>query len=593
MVAGAAGTKASTCGHTRYSTRLSWRYKQTQLAGQSTSADHDYSSEKYRAFPQHDTPKASGRLPIKLNRENAQYILAGFDVKEEERGHLEDLIISGIVPEEEMKPLYDMALTSAAEDWLLLLQCATAMRNKTVGEHTSVSGTLHSLEKIWAGVETRDSLLGEQVKRKSPEKSGRAAATKKETKQKSPYWGDGEHSEQTDCKTAARAGTQANGGLKRPRNRNKAGSLGAQGSQQASRADHEGESVSLDTCAGVTAEDGVEGFDGRADLGEVATTAASELDKSKAISDFPVQSPVRRAVKSPYFPPSTPSKKLDKDKTPTPTPSTHRRSRPPRGIVSALPVPPLSASRFGLIQEELAHDPFRLLIAVTFLIRTHGTAAIPTFRQVMERYPTPEALAAADSSDIVAMIRHLGLAAVRCAAIHRYARTWTARPPRPDVRFAVKNYPRPGDGRDVKAREAFGAEEELQPLRAPDGAGEEQPLEMRARGRESAWEIGHLTHGPYAIDSWRIFCRDVLLGRAENWTGTGREPGFQPEWMRVLPRDKELRACLRWMWMKEGWEWDPVTGERDVLGKEMRRAVDEGRVLYDDLGQLQIEGGER
>ena len=70
--------------------------------------------------------------------------------------------------------------------------------------------------------------------------------------------------------------------------------------------------------------------------------------------------------------------------------------------------------------------------------------------------------------------------------------------------------------------------------------------------------------------------------------GKGREATFQPEWMRVLPADKELRACLRWMWMREGWEWDPVSGERSVLREEMRKAVDEGRVGYDDGGSLVI-----
>jgi hypothetical protein len=103
-----------------------------------------------------------------------------------------------------------------------------------------------------------------------------------------------------------------------------------------------------------------------------------------------------------------------------------------------------------------------------------------------------------------------------------------------------------------------------------------------------AWEIGHLTQGRYAIDSWRIFCRDVLLGRARDWNGKGARPEFQPEWMRVQPMDKELRACLRWMWMREGWEWDPETGERMPLREEMRRAVNEGRVEYDDRGGLRI-----
>ncbi|TDZ29910.1 Pyroglutamyl-peptidase 1 [Colletotrichum spinosum] len=95
---------------------------------------------------------------------------------------------------------------------------------------------------------------------------------------------------------------------------------------------------------------------------------------------------------------------------------------------------------------------------------------------------------------------------------------------------------------------------------------------------EDAWEMGHFTQGKYALDSWRIFCRDELLGRAKDWNGGGAAPNFQPEWMRVRPDDKELRACLRWMWMREGWEWDPVTGEKTVLREEMRKAANERRV---------------
>lgn len=97
-----------------------------------------------------------------------------------------------------------------------------------------------------------------------------------------------------------------------------------------------------------------------------------------------------------------------------------------------------------------------------------------------------------------------------------------------------------------------------------------------------------MTKGRYAIDSWRIFCRDVLRGEAEGWNGEGREEGFQPEWMRVMPRDKELIACLRWMWLKEGFEWDPVTGEREVAGRELMEAAIEGRVMWDGFGGMRI-----
>ncbi|KAI0453673.1 DNA glycosylase [Xylaria acuta] len=277
------------------------------------------------------------------------------------------------------------------------------------------------------------------------------------------------------------------------------------------------------------------------------------------------QTPKRKA-KSPYF-------ETTKAAAPSPAkPSSSKRSpnkRPPRGTVSALPFPRLDSPRFGLIQEELAEDPFRLLIAVTLLIRTSGKAAIPVFRALVERYPTPADLADADNTaDIVAIIRHLGLGAVRAAAIQRHARTWLETPPRNGVRYPVKGYrPDPAEG-DVL-------------MHGGDSSSSTQTT-------TSGWEIGHLTQGPYALDSWRIFCRDVLRGVADDWKGRGREGEFQPEWMRVLPADKELRACLRWMWMREGWLWDPVTGEKTVLPGDLRRAVQDGRVGYDDMGNLRI-----
>jgi hypothetical protein len=238
------------------------------------------------------------------------------------------------------------------------------------------------------------------------------------------------------------------------------------------------------------------------------------------------------------------------------------------------------------VQERLAHDDFKLLIAVTFLIRTPGRVAMPVFEAVIARYPTPEDLAAADPAGLAGMMRHLGLSVVRAAAIQRYARRWVEQPLSQEVRYGVKNYPRKGDGHDVRGGEVL-PYEDLDP-------------------RASAWEVGYLTQGPYAIDSWRIFCRDRFLGRLppageEKEDGNGGVGGvgggrggneFQPEWMRVLPLDKELRAYLRWMWMKEGWEWDPLTGEREVLSSKMQRAVNEGRVEWDHTGSLRIRDEE-
>ncbi|PKS07890.1 hypothetical protein jhhlp_006498 [Lomentospora prolificans] len=128
----------------------------------------------------------------------------------------------------------------------------------------------------------------------------------------------------------------------------------------------------------------------------------------------------RRSSPSPYF--AERNTKLTQSQPTCP--------QPRRGTVSCIPYPPLTATSFGLIQEQLAHDPFRLLIAVTFLVKTKGIAPIPAFHQAMRRFPTPEMLADKNNAnELIGMIRHLGLSTVRAAAIQRYAEQWIRQPP--------------------------------------------------------------------------------------------------------------------------------------------------------------------
>jgi methyl-CpG-binding domain protein 4 len=317
----------------------------------------------------------------------------------------------------------------------------------------------------------------------------------------------------------------------------------------------------------------------------------SESDLAEASAPKkPIAKTKRAPATSLYFTPTTtPSKGkvkventdksfvdiLSRSRPPTPTTprtprsgtpsSTPKRPRTPGGIVSCIPFPPLSSPTFGLIQEKLATDPFRLLIAVTFLIRTHGKHAIPVFFELMEKYPTPESLAAADKGDIVPIIRHLGLQNQRAGTYQMYANIWLEDPPRKGRRYAVRGYPTKDSSRNVPKDEI-----------------------LSDTDKREAWEIGHMTQGPYALDSWRIFCRDVLRGVADGWNGEATEEGFQPEWMRVVPEDKELRAFLRWMWLKEGFEWDPFTGEKEVASEPLMRAAMEGRISWDDRGGMRI-----
>ncbi|KAK5296630.1 hypothetical protein LTR16_000508, partial [Cryomyces antarcticus] len=207
-------------------------------------------------------------------------------------------------------------------------------------------------------------------------------------------------------------------------------------------------------------------------------------------------------LKSPHFlDPATASKKSPLQK----------KGRIPAGT-SCVQFPPLSATRFGLIQEELADDPFRLLVAVTFLNKTKGEVAIPAYRSLMSRYPTPADLARADPEEVAKTIHHLGLQNQRARNIIRLAATWESQPPEKSKRYRTLHYPTPGAGKELKDAHVL------------DDADE----------RTGAWEVARMPGtGPYAWDSWRIFCRDRLRGLADDYKGTGAAEGFEPEWKRV------------------------------------------------------------
>jgi methyl-CpG-binding domain protein 4 len=304
------------------------------------------------------------------------------------------------------------------------------------------------------------------------------------------------------------------------------------------------------------------------DFGKGGLPAVVGLSSIEYLKASQSSKKAKRSAKSPYFtPPKSPPKPKseavnDSQISPSKTP----KKRPVRGTVSCIPFPSLSAPHFGLIQEKLAYDPFRLLIAVTFLIRTHGKHAIPVFYQLMDKYPTPESLIAANKDDIVRIIRHLGLQNQRATTYQMYAQIWLDNPPIEGKRYPVRGYPTKESGRDAKIDEVLTDED-----------------------ARNGWEIGHMTQGRYAVDSWRIFCRDILRELATGWNGEGsKEENFQPEWMRVLPEDKELRAYLRWMWLKEGFEWNPFTGEKEVASPELLKAAVDGMIAWDDAGGMRI-----
>ena len=174
------------------------------------------------------------------------------------------------------------------------------------------------------------------------------------------------------------------------------------------------------------------------------------------------------------------------------------------------------------------------------------------------------------------------------------AKAWVEREPERGRRYRRLHYPAKGDGRGVKEGEVLRDEGDV-------WVGENGEVERQER---VGWEVAHLPGvGAYGLDSWRIFCRDELRGvggkhesekrgegKEEGGTkkgGQDTEDGVEEEWKRVVPMDKELRAYLRWRWLKEGWVWDPLTGKRRrATEKEMRDAEDGGVIVEGEEGDV-------
>ncbi|KAL4869225.1 hypothetical protein BDV12DRAFT_85255 [Aspergillus spectabilis] len=177
-------------------------------------------------------------------------------------------------------------------------------------------------------------------------------------------------------------------------------------------------------------------------------------------------------------------------------------------------------------------------------------------------------MAAADPADLTDMIRCLGFQNQRAKKCIALAQTWLDCPPCRGKRYRKLNYPCKSDGRDVKPGES-----------------------IEDSDQRIAWEIAHLPGiGAYALDSWRIFCRDELRDLAEDWKGSGATtPEFIPEWKSVLPQDKELRAYLTWMWLKEGCVWDRESGNKTQASGKVMRAARRGATAHIEAGNWVLE----
>lgn len=95
-----------------------------------------------------------------------------------------------------------------------------------------------------------------------------------------------------------------------------------------------------------------------------------------------------------------------------------------------------------LFQERLRKEPFWMLVACSLVNLTTWQQARPAMDLILARYPTPEALAAAEPEDLHEVLRPLGLWRRRAVSLVRLARRWLTVDP-----TSVKIHELPGCGK--------------------------------------------------------------------------------------------------------------------------------------------------
>ena len=74
-------------------------------------------------------------------------------------------------------------------------------------------------------------------------------------------------------------------------------------------------------------------------------------------------------------------------------------------------------SPYGLIQEQLWEDPWKIFVVCIFCNLTKRTQAEPYFWECMDRWPKPIDMASADPAETEALIQPLGLSRRRSRAL--------------------------------------------------------------------------------------------------------------------------------------------------------------------------------
>ncbi|SPO39164.1 uncharacterized protein PSFLO_04643 [Pseudozyma flocculosa] len=249
-----------------------------------------------------------------------------------------------------------------------------------------------------------------------------------------------------------------------------------------------------------------------------------------------------------------------------------------------------SANFYGLIQELVSPNVFWLLVATCLLNQTRGRAAIPVFWHLVARWPDEGALADAPLDELTALLQPLGLHNIRARRLIDMSKKMVEVPHDPRNRFKARarECPEtpigiyPGVGRyaidsyrifvvDGGAHQGLGGERPVAPaeLRLREQLDRQLRLDEPPTTRDAAVSMGQVAHTAHQLATVAGHtAKHEQAGQDAHATVVEAESESHiPEWKKVLPLDKELRAYLVWRWAKEGIEWHPERGPVSVPHK--------------------------
>ncbi|KAG9034054.1 hypothetical protein FS837_002292 [Tulasnella sp. UAMH 9824] len=211
----------------------------------------------------------------------------------------------------------------------------------------------------------------------------------------------------------------------------------------------------------------------------------------------------------------------------------------------------------------VADNPWKLIIAVSLLNKTRGALSIPVFWEIMDKWPTPEALAIASSDELSQVMAGLGLQNTRANRFIQLSLQYITDPPNRDCLHRSRCPTQTPKKRTPKKVVSFNTTTEIAP---PLANGQRQKSVVPQAGesisdpavepqvRYPPTPISHLPGvGRYALDSYRIFSPTLSGGGAPQDEQACLQnllsPNYnsneaEPEWKKVLPEDKELQKYL-------------------------------------------------